>query len=40
VLLEKYATAEEIAGKKHYNLICRRAVGDVAGLLHDILSEK
>jgi C_GCAxxG_C_C family probable redox protein len=39
-LLEKHASADEVTERKHHNLICRRAVGDVAGLLHDILNEK
>ncbi len=36
-LLKKHATEAEVAERKHHKIICRRVVGDVAGLLFDII---
>lgn len=36
-IIEKYATEEEIAERKHRIIICRKIVGDVTGLLYDML---
>jgi C_GCAxxG_C_C family probable redox protein len=37
-LLKKYATTAEVTERKHHKIICRKVVGDVAGLLYDMLS--
>jgi len=39
-LLEKHASETEVAERKHHNMICRQAVGDVAGLLFDMVKKK
>jgi C_GCAxxG_C_C family probable redox protein len=36
-LLKNHATEADVAGRKHHTLICRKVVGDVAGLLFDML---
>jgi len=36
-LLEKHATQAEIAQRAHHEIICRKAVGDVTGLLFDMI---
>ena len=36
-LLEKHATEADVAERNHHQLICRQVVGDVAGLLYDML---
>lgn len=36
-LLKKHATEAEVAERKHHKIICRRVVGDVAGLLYDMI---
>jgi len=38
-LLKKYATKTEIAERKHHRIICRRVVGDTAGILYDMLHD-
>lgn len=38
-LLIKHATEAEVADRKHHKIICRKVVGDVAGLLHDMLEK-
>jgi C_GCAxxG_C_C family probable redox protein len=38
-LLQKHATEAEVAERKHHNIICRKAVGDVAGLLFDMVMK-
>lgn len=37
VLLERNATKEEVAERKHHAIICRKVIGDVAGILYDML---
>lgn len=39
-LLVKHATEADIAERKHHKIICRKAVGDSAGLVWDILNEQ
>jgi len=36
-ILKKFATETEISERKHHQIICRKIVGDVASLLHDML---
>lgn len=36
-LLKKHATEADIAQRKHHDLICRKVVGEAAGLLYDML---
>jgi C_GCAxxG_C_C family probable redox protein len=36
-LLKKHATEAEVADRKHHKIICRKVVGDVAGLVYDML---
>lgn len=36
-LLQKYASAQDVEDRKHHKLICRRVVGDVAGMVWDML---
>lgn len=38
-LLKKHATEADVAHRKHHALICRQVVGDVAGLLFDMLDD-
>lgn len=38
-LLKKYATEEEVEERKHHKIICRKVVGDVAGLVYDQLFQ-
>lgn len=38
-ILKKHATEAEVADRKHHKIICRRVVGDVVGLLYDMLAE-
>lgn len=39
VIIKKYATAAEIAERKHHNLICRKVISDSVGLLFDLLNK-
>lgn len=40
-ILKKHATEAEVADRKHHKIVCRRVVGNVAGLVYDMLeSEK
>ncbi|MDP4183819.1 MAG: C-GCAxxG-C-C family protein [Bacteroidota bacterium] len=39
-LLIKHATEADVAERKHHKIICRKVVGDVAGLLYDMLTQK
>mgnify|MGYP003822557769 FL=1 len=39
-LLVKHATEADVAERKHHKIICRKAVGDSAGLVWDILNEQ
>lgn len=36
-LLKKHATEAEVSERKHHKIICRKVVGDVAGLVYDML---
>lgn len=38
-LLKKHATEAEVEERKHHKIICRKIVGDVAGLLFDRVNE-
>jgi len=38
-LLKKHATEAEVFERKHHKIICRKAVSDVAGLLHDLINH-
>jgi C_GCAxxG_C_C family probable redox protein len=37
-ILQKWATEAEVEERKHHKIICRRVVGDVAGLVYEIVS--
>ncbi|SDB92899.1 C-GCAxxG-C-C family protein [Williamwhitmania taraxaci] len=37
-LLKKHATEAEVAERQHHKIICRRVIGDVAGLLYDMIT--
>jgi C_GCAxxG_C_C family probable redox protein len=39
-LLKKHATEAEVAERKHHKIICRKVVGDAAGVLYDLLAQK
>lgn len=39
-LLQKHATEAQVEERKHHKIICRKVVGDVAGLLHDLLEQQ
>ena len=36
-LLQKHTTEAEVAKRKHHKIICRKIVGDVAGLVYEML---
>jgi C_GCAxxG_C_C family probable redox protein len=36
-LLKKHATVTDITERKHHKMICRRVVGDVAGIVYDMM---
>jgi C_GCAxxG_C_C family probable redox protein len=38
-LLIKHVTEAEVADRKHHKIICKKIVGDVAGLLYDMLEK-
>lgn len=38
-LLQKHATEAQIEERKHHKIICRRVVGDVTGLMYDMLEQ-
>jgi C_GCAxxG_C_C family probable redox protein len=38
-LLKKHATESEVSERKHHKIICRKIVGELAGLVHDMLLE-
>ena len=38
-LLKKHASETEVAERKHHKIICRKVVGDVAGLLFDMVNK-
>jgi C_GCAxxG_C_C family probable redox protein len=39
-LLEKHASESDVDERKHHPLICRSIVGDVAGLLFDMVEDR
>jgi len=39
-LLKKHATEDEITGRQHHKIICRKAIADAVDLLYDILTAK
>jgi glutamate dehydrogenase/leucine dehydrogenase len=38
-ILAPYANEDEITQRLHHKLICRKVVGDAAGLVYDILEK-
>lgn len=38
-ILKQYATAQQVAERKHHKIICRKVVGDAAAILYDIVTE-
>lgn len=38
-LLYKHATQQQVEERKHHKLICRRLVGEVAGMLYELLEH-
>jgi C_GCAxxG_C_C family probable redox protein len=36
-ILKKHATEADVAERKHHKIICRKVVGDVAGLVYDLV---
>ena len=38
-LLKKHVTESEVTERKHHKIICRNVVGDVAGILYDMLDD-
>ena len=38
-LLKKYATETDVSERKHHKIICSKIVGEVAGLLHDMIEK-
>lgn len=38
-ILKKFASEADIAERKHHKIICRRVVGDAAGLVYDIINN-
>lgn len=38
-LLKKHATEAQVAERSHHKIICRRVVGEVAGLVYDMLNN-
>ncbi|MGV8138927.1 MAG: C-GCAxxG-C-C family protein [Mangrovibacterium sp.] len=39
-ILKKYASQKEVDERKHHKIICRQVVGDVAGIIYDMLVVK
>lgn len=39
-IIQKFATQAQIEERKHHKIICRKVVGDVAGLVYDILTKE
>lgn len=37
-LLKKHATEADVEARKHHKIICRRVVGDAAGLVYDMIN--
>ncbi|HEY9122778.1 MAG TPA: C-GCAxxG-C-C family protein [Bacteroidales bacterium] len=38
-LLKKHATEADVEARKHHKIICRSVVGDVAGLVYDMINK-
>jgi hypothetical protein len=38
-LLKKHATQTQVEERKHHKIICRKVVGDVAGLVYDLINQ-
>ena len=38
-LLRNHTTQAEVEQRKHHKIICRRVVGEVAGMLHELLEQ-
>jgi C_GCAxxG_C_C family probable redox protein len=38
-LLKKHASKNEVSERKHHKIICRNVVGDVTGILYDMLNS-
>lgn len=38
-LLSKHATEDEVATRKHHKILCRKLVGDAAGLVFEMVKE-
>jgi C_GCAxxG_C_C family probable redox protein len=36
-LLKKHATETDVTERKHHKMICRRVIGDVAGIVYDMM---
>lgn len=39
-ILKKHSSEADVAERKHHKIICRKVVGDVAGLICDMLAPK
>lgn len=39
-ILAPYATEDEIAQRLHHKLICRKVVGDAAGLVYELIEQR
>ena len=39
-LLKKHATETEVAQRKHHKIICSKVIGDVTGLLYDMIEKE
>jgi C_GCAxxG_C_C family probable redox protein len=39
-LLQKHATEAEVEERKHHVIICRKVIGETAGILYDMLNTK
>jgi C_GCAxxG_C_C family probable redox protein len=39
-ILQKWVTEAEVEERKHHKIICRKMVGDVAGLLYDMIKTE
>ncbi len=38
-ILKKFATEADVAERKHHKIICRKVVGDVTGLVFDLINS-
>ena len=39
-ILKKHATAQEVTDRKHHKIICREIVGNVSGMVYDLLQTE